>query len=183
MSNERELPGTSPQTSHTISAQARVEEIRAMREKIPNFVIPESVRAKQQIASVASLPPPFIELSAVAISNSSSLVRGGAADPLRIRDLMSFADAYAPLADELEAMASFVRHSVSTARNEAGREALTTYALAQRLAKLPATADLAPYVSDMRKALGKRIRKAKVIAAPTLPAPTPPPVMPQSPRP
>jgi hypothetical protein len=183
LSNERELPGTNPPTSHTISAQARVEEIRAMREKIPNFVIPESIRAKQQIASVASLPPPFIELSAVAISNSSSLVRGGAADPVRIRDLMSFADAYAPLADELEAMASFVRHSVSTARNEAGREALTTYTLAQRLAKLPATADLAPYVTDMRNALGKRIRKSKAVAAPTPPAPAPPPVTPQPPKP
>ena len=39
-------------------------------------------------SSVASLPPPFIERSAVAISNSSSPVRGGAADPVRIRDLI-----------------------------------------------------------------------------------------------
>ena len=182
---ENVIPETNPQLSHTATAQARIEEIRAMRQKIPNFTIPESKRAKQQIITVASLPPAFIERSAVAITNSASLVRAGATDPERIRDLMSYADAYDALADELEAMASFVRHSVATARNEAGREALTTYALAQRLAKLPATADLAPHVADMRDALGKRARKTKAQPAPspTAPSPAPPPVTPQPPKP
>jgi len=68
--------------------------------------------------------------------------------------------------------------------HEAGREALTTYALAQHLAKLPATADLAPHVADMRIALGKRGRKAKATPAPspTTPVPAPPPVTPQPPK-
>jgi hypothetical protein len=182
---EKAIPETNPQTTHTATAQARIEEIRAMRQKIPNFTIPESKRAKRQIITVASLPPAFIERAAVAIINSASLVRSGAAEPERIRDLMSFSDAYDALADELEAMASFVRHSVATARNEAGREALTTYALAQRLAKLPATADLAPHVADMRSALGKRVRKTKATPAPspTSPAPAPPPVTTQPPKP
>lgn len=61
-------------------------------------------------------------------------------------------------ADELEAMAQFVRFSVTAARHQAGLEALTTYALAQRLAKRPEGAHLAPYVADMRRALG-RMRK------------------------
>ena len=58
----------------------------------------------------------------------------------------------------MEAFAQFVRHSVTAARNKAGSEALTTYALAQRLAKRVETAHLAPYVADMRRALG-RVRK------------------------
>ena len=181
MSIERALPETSPQTSHTATVQERIDEIRAMRQKIPNFTIPESRRAKRQIITVASLPPAFIERAAVAITNSASLVRAGAVDPERIRDLMSYSDAYESLADELEAMASFVRHSVATARSEAGREALTTYALAQRLAKLPATADLAPHVADMRSALGKRVRKTKAKPASTPAAPVPPPVTPPPP--
>jgi hypothetical protein len=53
----------------------------------------------------------FIERAAVAITNSASLVRSGATEPERIRDLMSYADAYEALADELVAMASFVSHS------------------------------------------------------------------------
>jgi hypothetical protein len=185
LSIEKAVPETNPQTIHTATVQERIDEIRAMRQKIPNFTIPESIRAKQQIATVSSLPPAFIERAAVAITNSASLVRAGATEPGRIRDLMSYSDAYEALADELEAMASFVRHSVATARTEAGREALMTYATAQRLAKLPATADLAPYVADMRIALGKRVRKSKAKPAPTpaTPAPAPPPVTTQPPKP
>jgi hypothetical protein len=102
---------------------------------------------------MTSVPQPFVELTAVAVKNSPALVRGGAADPARLRDLLTFATAYAPFADELEALASFVRHTVTAAKNEAGSTALTTYALAQRLAKRPETADLAPHVHDMRRAL------------------------------
>jgi hypothetical protein len=74
---------------------------------------------------------------------------------------MDFADAFDPLADELEAMALFVRFSVRTARNKAGSIALTTYALAKRLARRPETAHLAPHVEDMRIALDNPRRKTK----------------------
>ncbi|HEV7485244.1 MAG TPA: hypothetical protein VGQ65_06140 [Thermoanaerobaculia bacterium] len=158
--------------SHTDGAQACVEDIRAMRQRIPNFVIPDSKNAGRRLAGVASLPQQFIELAAVAVKNSAMLVRGSGADPMQLRDLMSFAEAYAPVADELEALAHFIRHSVALARNKAGNDALTTYALAQRLAKRPETADLAPHVDDMRNALGARIRKAGSRKAPSAPAPT-----------
>jgi hypothetical protein len=87
-----------------------------------------------------------------------SHVRGDAARPTEVRDLMAYAESYGPYADELEAFALFIRHSVTAARHQAGVAALTTYALAQRLAKRPRTAHLAPYVADMRRALG-RVRK------------------------
>ena len=41
------------------------------------------------------------------------------------------------------------------ARNTVGSEALATYKIAERLAKLPKTAHLKPYVADMRRALGR----------------------------
>jgi hypothetical protein len=59
------------------------------------------------------------------------------------------------VADELDALSQFVRFSVNAARNEAGSEALTVYSLAQRLAKRRENAGLAPYVADMRRALGR----------------------------
>jgi hypothetical protein len=142
-----------------------------MRQRIPNFVIPASSIAIRRLVVVASLPPAFIELAAVAVTNSATLVRGSGTDPAQIRNLMSFAEAYAPLADELEALAHFIRHSVTVARNNAGNDALTTYALAQRLAKRPETADLAPLVRDMRSALGTRFRNAKAKPAPPAPVP------------
>ena len=161
-------------TIHSDAAQARVEEIRAMRRQIPNFVIPSSKDEGRRLSKAASVPQQFIELTAVVVKNSPALVRGGGPDPLQTRDLMSFAEAYEPVADELEALAQFVRHSVVTARNKAGSDALTTYALAQRLAKRPENADLAPHVADMRRALGFKGRKTKAEPVPETPAPAPP---------
>lgn len=169
-------------TTHTDSAQARLQELRSMRDLIPHFVLPQSRKDTVRLSSAASVPPEFVELTAVAVTNEQALVRGDAATPAEMRDLMSYADAYAPFADELEAFARFVRHSVTAARNIAGSEALTTYALTQRLAKQRKTAHLATYADAMRRALG-RVRKvspeARALkeakkAATVRPADTPP---------
>ena len=77
---------------------------------------------------------------------------------------MTFAGAYEPVADEFEAMAHFLRHSITAARHEAGTAALMAYEVAKRLAKKPANAGLADYVADMSEALGFRGRAAKAEA-------------------
>jgi hypothetical protein len=159
MSAVNEVPVV-PEQSHTDSAQARIEEIRTMREKIPNLVIPTSKKAGRQLTNTASVPKVFVELTTVAVKNNATLVRPAGQDLAQDRDLASFADAYAPVADELEALAHFVRHSVSAAKSKVGSSALTTYAMARVLAKRPETADLLPHVDDMGKALGRR-RKSK----------------------
>jgi len=148
-----------PPTSHAEAAQQRVLELRRWREVIPHFVMPESADETQRLSAAASVSPEFIELTNMAAANQPELLRNDGATPAEVRDLVSYADAYGPLADELEAFAQFIRHSVTAARNIAGSEALTRYALVQRLAKQRKTAHLAPYVADMRRALG-RGRKA-----------------------
>jgi hypothetical protein len=144
-----------PAVSHTLTAQERIEELRRWREQIPHFAVPETADAMQRLSSVASLPPEFIELTSIATANNKPLVRAETLTPDEVRDLATFADAYNPLADELEALAKFIRYSTTAARNTAGNEALTTYALAVRLAKRPRTAYLAPHVADMRRALNR----------------------------
>ncbi len=171
---------------HAEAAQARLQELRQMREVIPRFVIPTTSQDTMKLSSAASVSPEFVELTAVGIANQKALVRGDGATPDEIRDLMYYADAYSPLADELEAMAQFVRHSVIAARNKAGFEALTTYELAKRVAKRPENAGLKPHVADMRRALGRvrtpeQVAKAKAKAeakkqaGKTPPAPAQPP--------
>jgi hypothetical protein len=149
-------------------AVALIDDIRALKDRVPKFVVPESKRARQQLAA-ASVPAQFVDLAALAVRNHEELTRGGNFGPAQIRDRRSYAEAYGPVADELEAMALFVRYSVRVASNEAGSNALTTYALAKRLAKRPETAALAPHVDDMRIALGPRGRKAKAAPKPTTP--------------
>jgi hypothetical protein len=107
----------------------------------------------------------FIELTYVAVANQPVLVRAEGATAGQVRDLVSYADSYGPLADELEALAHFVRYSVTAARNAAGLEALTTYSLAQRLSKLPHNAHLKPHVADMRRALGRGRKVTPEVAA------------------
>ena len=136
------------------AAQERLREVRKGRELIPNFVLPVSAKETVRLNSAASVSPQFVEASASAMANERALERGELT-PAEIRDLMAYADAYGPLVDEYEAMGQFLRHSVNSARNRAGSEALATYHNAKRLAKIPRYAGLAPYVADMRRALGK----------------------------
>jgi hypothetical protein len=176
-----DVPVTTPQISHQEAADALIDDIRALKQRVPNFVVPESKNAAKQIAAAASVPPEFVDRAALAVRNNEELTRGGNSGLTQTRDLMDYADAYDPVADELEAMAHFIRYSVRAARSQAGSNALTTYALAKRLAKRPETAALAPHVEDMRIALGSRARGGRAKRSPkpetpgTSPAPTQPP--------
>jgi hypothetical protein len=108
-----------------------------------------------RLSSAASVPAEFNELTSIAVANHMPLVREETRKPDEVRDLVGYADAYGPLADELEALAKFVRYSTQSARAAAGAEALTVYALTQCLAQRPETAYLVPYAADMRRALGR----------------------------
>jgi hypothetical protein len=162
---------TTTNETYRDGAQTLIGQIRAFRQQVPKLEIPEPGRSGRNLVSAASVPPEFIEVASVMVRNSAALVRAGA-DPDRSRDLMSYAEAYGPVADELESLAYFIRHSVATAKNQAGSDALTTYALAQRLARRRETADLAPHVADMRRLL-KRTRKPKAETPETTPVPAP----------
>ncbi|HYC93562.1 MAG TPA: hypothetical protein VEO54_30430 [Thermoanaerobaculia bacterium] len=146
---------TVPSINYAEAAQERIQELRRWREQIPHFITPETTDATKRLSSAASVPAAFIELTNLALANHMPLVRAEGATPAQVRDLVAYAEAFGPLADELEALAHFMRYSATAARNAAGNEALTTYALATRLAKRPATAYLAPHVADMRRALGR----------------------------
>ena len=156
---------------HAEAAQLRVLDLDRMKEQIPRFIIPASAKDTARLNSAASVPAAFVALSAMAVANHNVLVRGGAATPDEVRDLLAYADAYEPYVDEVEAFAQFMRHSVMAARNQAGAEALTTYALAQRLAKRPEHAGLAAVVADMRRALGRGRKTSKPTQTEPVPAP------------
>jgi hypothetical protein len=153
------VAATVPAINYAEAAQERVQELRRWREQIPYFATPATTDATQRLSAAASVSTEFIELTNLGVANHRVLVRVEGATPAQVRDLVAYADSFGPLADELEALAHFMRYSAKAARNAAGNEALTTYSLATRLSKLPATAYLKPHVADMSRALG-RGRKA-----------------------
>jgi hypothetical protein len=150
---------------HAETAQLRIEELRRWRELIPRFAIPETADATRRLSQAAAIPAVFIELTNVGVANHTALVRADGAPPAEVRDLVAYADAYVPLADEMEAAAQFLRYSTTAARNLAATEALTTYSLAQRLSRQKRYAHLKPHVADMRRALGKQRRPTPEEAA------------------
>jgi hypothetical protein len=154
---------TPPEVSvRTAAAQALINKVRALREEVPDFTFPEFAGDARALTGAAGVPPAFIERSLVATANSPTLARPNALDPAVSRDMLKFAEAFTPVADEIEALAQFVRHSITSARNVAGSDALLTYALAQRLARhRDSAAEIAPHVADMRRALGRRRGKVK----------------------
>jgi len=156
--------------SHTEAAQARIEEIHAMRNQIPDLDVEAPQLTRREMATVVSVPPEFIEAATNSRSLTPELLHGTPVPPETVRDLMSFATAYDTVADQLEGLARFIRQRTAEAKHIAGSEALATYAIAQRLATRPATRHVATEVATMRAALGRRFaRKSK-------PEPVPPPV-------
>jgi len=112
MSNDNQV-----KVIHTEAAQALIETIRGIRGTIPNFVIPATKADRVRLNRAAAVPADFIETTVVAVKNNPVLVRGGAgSEPDTVRDLLSFAEAYDPVAQELEALAKFLRHSTKAAR-------------------------------------------------------------------
>lgn len=156
--------------SHTEAALARIEEIHAMRKQIPDLDIPVPQKTRKALGPAGTVPPEFIEAATNSRSVTPELLHGAAVAPEKLRDLMSFATAYEPVADQLESLARFIRQKAAEAKNVAGSEALVTYSLAQRLATRPATTHLSTEVDTMRAALGRRFRRKSKTE------PVPPPV-------
>lgn len=165
---------TTVNVSHTEAAQGTIEKIRALRQEIPNLVIPQPKQDGRQLASAASVPPQFVEMSASAMTNSSALVNGASETPDAVRDLINYAEAYTVVAEEAEALGKVVRHSVAVAKNKAGRHALNAYAQARRLAKQPETAELKPVADALRRTLGRKGKKSKAQPQPAPTTPEPP---------
>jgi hypothetical protein len=148
--------------SHPEAAQARIEEIRVMRTMIPELDVPVPPGLRGALGPAGGVPPEFIEAATNSRTNTPELVHGSAVPAEKVRDLVSYAMAYDAVADQLEGLARLIRQRTAEAKNVAGSEALTTYALAKRLAKRPGTRHLAVEVSTMRAALGgKFARKPK----------------------
>ena len=150
--------------SHDETAAAHLEQLRAMRQTIPNFMIPADTKDTQRRSTAASVSPEFVQLSAVVVKKAEALGIGGP-NAAWMRDRLAFADAYGPVADEFDAMAQFLRHSIVAAQSDAGSAALLVYENAKRLAKRSQTSELAPYVADLSRALGQRAKIARAKAA------------------
>src|SRR5206468_439837 len=88
---------TPPEASaRTAAAQALITKVRALRDEVPDFTFPEFAGDARALTNAAGVPPAFVERSLVATANTPLLARPNAMDPAVSRDLLKFAEAFAP---------------------------------------------------------------------------------------
>jgi hypothetical protein len=165
-----------PVETHVDIAQACIEEVHAMRSRIPELGVTPPQLTRREMATVGSLPPEFVEAATNSRSVGPELLHATPVPPEKVRDLIVYANAYDALADQLEGLTRFIRQRTAEAKHIAGSEALATYAFAQRLARHPSTRHLSSEVETMRAALGARFRRK------SKPEPPVPPVAEEHPR-
>jgi hypothetical protein len=172
-----------PAGPHTAAAEAFIEQLRAMRQQIPNFAFAPSKPIPKRLIANATVPDAFVEMVSVNVKNAPQLIVDGA-DGEQLRNLMFLAAGYTAVANEMDQMAAATHHTVTDARHQAGTIALNVYALAKRLAKKPGNGELIPVVEAMQRALGRTPPHPRKKAAPAPTAPgQPTPTAPASPAP
>lgn len=153
--------------SPNVVARAILDKIRAIQEAIPGYE-PATPSGGRSLVPMASLPNPFIEAACSAIESSNALRIAVKMDPDATREAVAFAASFEPVADELEATAKGMRHTISVIRAKAGDDALHSYDVAKSLSRTKDGAALVPHVSSMKNALGRGGRRT-----PKAPKPAP----------
>ena len=146
-------------------AAARVlEKIRNLSKDVPGFAQPKSKKVARSLVASASLSDSFLETVAVAIQSSPDLASASRVDPNEVRDAIRFAAAYGAVADELEAFARGVRHTINIKRSAAVQGSLAAYDLAKGLARSSDGAALVPHIAEIRKTIKRGAPRRKSVS-------------------
>jgi hypothetical protein len=121
---------------------------------------------RRSLGPAANASNEFLLATAASVDSSPALAAATQLDPSAVRDVITFDEGFAQLADAAEAFALGVRHTIAIRRAKVGEQSLQAYSIAQGLAR--SNGDLRPHVADMKSKLGRGRRK------PTA-APKPPP--------
>jgi hypothetical protein len=164
-------------TNHIEEVRALLADIRSVRERIVAFTHDrKEVRAR--LTFNAGVSDAFFEAVAMAIEASEALLAAAQTTPAKLRDVISYSQAYASLADEFELIARGVRFSIAERRAGEAQMALQAYAIAKRLNRPSDRALLVPHIDAMRRALNRGRRPQARPEEPAVPPTTPVPPAP-----
>ncbi len=158
--------------SPTEAARALLVQIRALQASVNGFTFSRTPDPRT-LNSAASVPPAFLEAVAVALDASPHLATASRVEAAELRSAATYANAFTPVAEELELMARAVRYTLAIHRSRAGKLALSAYALAKTLNRPSDRQVLMPHIEQMKRALGKTRRKPESAVL----EPPPPPVL------
>jgi hypothetical protein len=162
------------QSPATVDPQTLIAELRAMREKIPEYTqLP--IPARQSIRVVAATNPEFVRASINSVAESPNVQQALGQTPEELRQEAANAQGWSDFEDELRAMLNGVAASNLVRRNRIGETALAAYAITRRLARQKQHANLLPHVETMKRLNKFGVKRGKAANSTPVPAPPQPP--------
>ena len=157
-------------TSAPITPEELVAQLRAYRERIPDYG-QLTIPAAQQRRRAASLNTGFV-ISTINAAGASETVQAAIGQtPADLQSQQSDIVRWSAVEDELRAMLKGVAAANLVRRHRLGTVALQTYSISRNLVRSPQHADLLPHVQEMKR-LAKH-KKAEKIAEPKPADPAP----------
>ncbi|HEV2720167.1 MAG TPA: hypothetical protein VG323_09125 [Thermoanaerobaculia bacterium] len=160
-----------PPDSQPLTPEELVETLRALRQRIPDYVqlpIPDA----KSVRAVASLDPQFKQSAINAVGASDLVKEAVGLTAEELRQMSEDADRWSAAADELRAMLQGVLASILTRRHRVGLASLQTYNITRQLVRHEDHSDLLPHLHEMKR-LNRFGRRRRKVAPEPAPGPQP----------
>lgn len=165
MSNVIETPVT-----HETAASEMVVQLRNLAQRISGYGFSTKGR-RRSLTTFANVPVQFMLEVAVALDASERFAKACEVTGAEIRNIVNFANAYAPVGAELVLVGTGVSDTVQVKLAEAGKLCLRVYRMARSFHSPTDRELLMPHVAEMQRLLNRGRRKgAKAEEPPAAPA-------------
>ncbi|HEX3583483.1 MAG TPA: hypothetical protein VH087_17055 [Thermoanaerobaculia bacterium] len=166
-----------PQPSTTLTPEAVVEQLRAIRSQI-GTVTPITAEQRRQLRYLASMPHQVVE-STINMMDFSTPVQQVLGKPSSdVRDLQQTTSRWSAVEDELNSLFEAVSGANYVRRHQLALISAQAYSIGTQLVRDPANAGLLPHVREIKR-LRSFARRAKPV--PSQPSPQPSPMPEQGP--
>jgi len=162
-----------PETPAGATPDTIVEQLRAIRQQIPEYTqlaIPDA----KAIRRVAHINSDFIDAAINAVGASEVVQTAVGRSDANLREENEDAGRWTAVEDELRAMLKGVVAANLVRRHRVGLAALQTYSISRQLIRQKEHSNLLPHVQGMKR-LSKFGRKRRTAQAPAEPQPQPTP--------
>jgi len=151
----------------TVLAEQFIQQLRAMRDQIPDFTLPHDSYRKITGIS-ARIPEAVVDSALVACGDSAALA--AAVNVPAVQFAQQYEKSFGALRDELKTTFEGLNYTIRVKRYGNGQAALRVLNIARRLAKAPENAYLTTHITEIENGLHRR-RKVNG----KVPVPAPPP--------
>lgn len=155
---------------HTEAANTIIAQLRAISQSIQgfNFAAPGQ---RRRLSSTASVPDDFLLTVALALETAPDIAVAAKIQPVELRDIVNYSNAFRTVATELEVVARGLRETIDARRFDLGNRALRAYAMARKFTR-PSDRDLLiPHLREMQRTLGRGRRRVLPVETETPPDP------------